>query len=158
MALINIIVGFLLYITLPDEMINNRLVDQFVQFSALALWIPIEAALLAAFGYTPGKALLRVRVSNKNGSCLSFGQALARSFGVWLMGLGTGLIPLITLVTCLVARNRLSRRGVTNWDRAGRFQVTHRKVGMMRTLIIIGVFAGLIAFTFTALTIPETPE
>src|SRR5262245_27892280 len=56
MALINIIVGFPIYMALPDEL-NNRLVDQLVQFLALALWIPIEAALIAAFGCTPGKAL-----------------------------------------------------------------------------------------------------
>lgn len=157
MALIIIIVGFPIYTALPDEL-NNRLVDQFVQFLALALWIPIEAALIATFGYTPGKALLRIRVSNKNGSYLSFGQALARSFGVWLMGLGTGLIPLVTLVTCLVAHHRLSNKGVTNWDRAGRFQVTHRRVGMMRTLIVIAIFAGLLAFAFAAFTTPETLE
>jgi uncharacterized RDD family membrane protein YckC len=157
MALIMIIVGFPIYIALPDEL-NNRLVDQFVQFLALALWIPIEAVLIATFGCTPGKALLRVRVSNKNGINLSFGQALARSFGVWLMGLGTGLIPLVTLVTYIVAHKRLSRKGVTNWDRAGRFQVTHRKVGMVRTLIVIAIFAGLLAFALAALTTPEALE
>jgi uncharacterized RDD family membrane protein YckC len=158
MALIGIIVGLPIHIALPEEMLNNRLVDQFVQFLALALWIPIEAALIATFGYTPGKALLRVRVSNKNGSNLSFGHALARSFGVWLMGLGTGLIPLVTLVTCLVAHNRLSKKGVTNWDQAGRFQVTHRNVGMIRTLIAIAIFAVLIAVALAEFAIPNMPE
>jgi uncharacterized RDD family membrane protein YckC len=158
MALIGIMVGLQIHFALPDEMSNNRLVDQFVQFLALTLWIPIEAALLATFGYTPGKALLRVRVSNKNGSHLSFGQALSRSFGVWLMGLGTGLIPLVTLVTMLVAHSRLATKGVTNWDRAGRFQVTHRKVGIIRTLIAIAIFAGLIAFALAEFAILKMPE
>jgi uncharacterized RDD family membrane protein YckC len=155
MALIGVIVGIPIHIALPGEMSNNRLLDQFVQFLALTLWIPIEAALIAAFGYTPGKALLRVRISNKNGSNLSFGQALARSFGVWLMGLGTGLIPLVTLVTLIVAHSRLATKGVTNWDRAGRFQVTHRNVGMIRALITILIFAGLIAVAFSAIAIPD---
>jgi uncharacterized RDD family membrane protein YckC len=148
-ALICIIVGIPIGAVLPDEL-NNRLVDQLIQFLAMTLWIPIEAALIATFGCTPGKALLRVRVSNKNGSNLSFGQALSRSFGVWLGGLGTGLIPLVTLVTCLVAHNRLSKKGVTPWDRDGRFNVTHRKVGIVRTLIAIGIFAVLIAAAFAA--------
>jgi len=149
-ALIVIIVGIPLGAVLPDEL-NNRLVNQLIRFLALTLWIPIEAALTATFGCTPGKALLRVRVSNKNGSNLSFGQALSRSFGVWLGGLGTGLIPLVTLVTCLFAHNRLSKKGVTTWDRDGRFMVTHRKIGIVRTLIAIGIFAVIIAAAFAAI-------
>ncbi|HMB28381.1 MAG TPA: RDD family protein [Blastocatellia bacterium] len=148
-ALICIIVGIPVGAVLQDEL-NNRLVDQLIQFLALTLWIPIEAALIATFGCTPGKALLRVRVSNKNGSNLSFGQALSRSFGVWLKGLGTGLIPFVTLVTCLAAHNRLSKKGVTTWDRDGRFQVTHRKVGIVRTLIAIAIYAVIIAAAFAA--------
>src|SRR5215510_8516738 len=146
-ALICIIVGIPIGAVLPDEL-NNRLVDQLIQFLALTLWIPIEAALIATFGCTPGKALLRVRVSDKNGSNLSFGQALSRSFGVWWQGLVTGLIPFVTLATMLFAHNRLSNNGVTTWDRDGRFNVTHRKVGIVRTLIAIGIFAVIIAAAF----------
>jgi len=148
-ALICIIVGIPIGAVLPDEL-NNRLVDQLIQFLALTLWIPIEAALIATFGCTPGKALLRVRVNNKNGSNLSFGQALSRSFGVWWQGLGTGLIPFVTLVALLVARNRLSKNGVTTWDRDGRFTVNHRRVGIVRTLIAIAIFAVIIAAAFAA--------
>jgi hypothetical protein len=89
-------------------------------------------------------------VSDKNGSNLSFGQALSRSFGVWWKGLGTWLIPFVTLVTLLVAHNRLSNKGVTTWDRDGRFMVTHRKVGIVRTLIAIAIFAVLIAAAIAA--------
>lgn len=148
-ALITLIVVIPIGAVLPDEL-DNRLAGQLIQFLALTLWIPIEAALIATFGCTPGKALLRVRVSNKDGSNLSFGQALSRSFGVWWKGLGTGLIPFVTLTTTIVAHNRLSKNGVTDWDREGRFKVTHRKVGIMRTLIDIGIFAGIIAFVFAA--------
>src|SRR5215475_14923420 len=148
-ALVCIIVGIPIGAVLPDGL-NNRLVDLLILFLALTLWIPIEAALIATFGRTPGKALLRVRVSNKNGSNLSFGQALSRSFGVWLKGLGTGLIPFVTLATLLVAHNRLSKNGVTTWDRDGRFKVTHGEVGIVRTLIAIGIFAVIIAAAFAA--------
>src|SRR5262245_8172009 len=150
-ALIVIIVGIPIGAVLLDEL-NNWLVGQLIQFLALTLWIPIEAALIATFGCTPGKALLRVRVSDKNGRNLSFGQALSRSFGVWLKGLGTGLIPFVTLGALLVAHNRLSNNGVTTWDRDGRFKVTHRKVGIVRTLIAIGIFAVLITAAYIAFT------
>jgi uncharacterized RDD family membrane protein YckC len=150
-ALISIIVSIPIGVVLPDAL-NNRLVDQLIQFLALTLWIPIEAALIATFGRTPGKALLRVRVSNKNGSNLSFGQALSRSFGVWWMGLGTGLIPFVTLVTLLVAHKRLSNKGVTAWDRDGRFKVDHRNVGIVRTIIAVAIFVGIIALVYIAVT------
>jgi hypothetical protein len=101
--------------------------------------------LITTFGWTPGKALLRVRVTNKNGSNLSFNQALSRSFSVWLNGLGTGLIPLVTLITNIKGYQHLSNKGVTKWDRDGRFKVTHRKVGITRTLITIAIFLGFIA-------------
>ena len=156
-ALICIIVGILIGAVLPVEL-NNRLVDQLIQFLALTLWIPIEAEMIATFGCTPGKALLRVRVSNKNGGNLSFRQALSRSFGVWLKGLGTGLIPFVTLATLLVAHNRLSNKGVTTWDRDGRFEVTHSKVGIVRTLIAIGVFAVIIAAAFAAVALDSSPK
>lgn len=132
---------------LPEEL-NNRLVDQLIQFLALALWIPIEAALIAAFGCTPGKALLRIRVTNKNHTNLSFNQALSRSLGVWLKGLGTGLIPIVTIVTNFMAYRRLSDKGVTSWDEDGRFKVTHRQVGIVRALIVIAIFVGFIALVF----------
>src|SRR5215510_563645 len=150
-ALVCIIVGIPIGAVLPDGL-NNRLVDLLILFLALTLWIPIEAALIATFGRTPGKALLRVRVSNKNGGNLSFGQALSRSFKVWWMGLGTGLIPFVTLVTLLVAHKHLSNKGVTMWDRDGRFKVTHRKVGIMRTLIAVAIFVGLVALVYFAVT------
>ena len=56
------------------EAAQNRVVIHLLQFVVLSLWIPFEALLLSTVGYTPGKALLRVKVSNKNGSKLSFGQ------------------------------------------------------------------------------------
>src|SRR5262249_42016137 len=91
---------------------HTGFVIQSRHFLALALWVPIEACLLATFGYTPGKALLRVRVTNKDGSDLRINQALSRSFEVWWKGLGTGLIPLVTTITYLVAYSRLSNKGV----------------------------------------------
>jgi uncharacterized RDD family membrane protein YckC len=142
-VIIGVIVAVPFGFVLAEES-QNRLFDQLIQFLALGLWIPIEAILLASFGCTPGKALLRVRVTNKNGSNLNFDQALSRAFGVWWKGLGTGLIPLVTLITLLVAHNRLSKKGVTDWDREGRFMVSHRKLGLVRALITVAIFVSLV--------------
>ena len=147
MLLIGVVFSVPVQAVLPDEL-NSRLVDQLIQFFGVMTWIPIEAALIASFGCTPGKALLRIRVTNKSGNYLSFNQALSRSFSVWLNGLGTGLIPLVTLITTIKSYQRLSNSGVTKWDRDGRIKVTHRKVGIVRTLITIAIFTGVIALIF----------
>jgi hypothetical protein len=153
--LIGIAVAVPFEVVLP-EALNNRVVDQFIQFLGLALWIPIEAGLIAAFGCTPGKALLRIRVTNKNHTNLSFNQALSRSSGVWWKGLGTGLIPIVTIVMNVMAYRRLSDKGVTAWDEDGRFKVTHRNVGVVRALVAIAIFAGFIALIFAGVMSQET--
>src|SRR5690349_7093693 len=123
------------------EAAQNRFVDQLLQFVVLSLWIPFEALLLSTVGYTPGKALLRVKVSNRDGSKLSFDQAVSRSGGVWWKGHGTGLIPFVTLITYVMAFQRLTNKGITAWDQSGDFLVSHRKVGMVRVFAAIAILA-----------------
>jgi uncharacterized RDD family membrane protein YckC len=129
------------------EAAQNRFVVYLLQFVVLSLWIPFEALLLSTVGYTPGKALLRVKVSNRDGGRLSFDQAVSRSSGVWWKGHGTGLIPFVTLITYLMAYRRLTIKGVTAWDQSGDFLVSHRKIGMVRVfaaIAILAFFVGLI--------------
>lgn len=123
------------------EVAKNSIMVQLLWFVVLSLWIPFEALFLSTVGYTPGKALLRVKVSNQNGSKLSFDQAVSRSGGVWWKGHGTGLIPFVTLVTFLLAFQRLTNKGVTAWDQSGDFLVTHRKIGMVRVFATIAIYA-----------------
>lgn len=104
----------------------------------------VEPCLFAAFGTTPGKALLRVRVRRPGGGKLSFGDALGRSLRVWLCGMGLGL-PLVSLFTQLAAYNRLTSDGLTSWDGKGGFVVSHRIIGVWRTLLAILFFAGVVA-------------
>lgn len=103
-----------------------------------------EPALLALFGTTPFKAFLRVRVRNKDGSKLSYGQGLRRMLSVWFSGQGLG-IPIATLITNIYAYNRLTNQGITSWDQNGNFTVSHQPVQWWRWLIIIGVFVGFVA-------------
>lgn len=110
------------------------------------LWVFIEAILVSTWGKTPGKALLHCHVRHSDGSKLSFLQALNRSFSVWWLGMGAG-IPIVSLVTMIVACVKLSNLHVTTWDRTGHSVVDHEKVGFWRTiiaLIIMGIFAYII--------------
>lgn len=89
-------------------------------------WIFIEAALLATWGTTPGKLLFGITLRTAQGTKLDFGTALGRAFKVWFRGLGLSL-PIVSIVTLVMAYNRLKERGDTSWDADGGFQVTHRR-------------------------------
>jgi len=99
---------------------------------ALLVWVFVEPIFLASFGTTPGKWLLRITVSTKEGS-MSYGKALSRSLKVWWRGLGIGF-PLVALFTMAIAAGRLKKNGSTSWDREGGFEVSHHRVGWLRVL------------------------
>lgn len=106
---------------------------------ALALMVPAEAMVLSGFGTTPGKALLRIRVTNADGSRLDFGTAFNRSFQVWMRGLALG-IPVVMLFTMAFGYNRLTSTGSTHWDQALGLSVTHSKVSVLGWIVLAMFF------------------
>lgn len=103
-----------------------------------------EPLFFALFGTTPGKALFRIRVRNRDGGKLSFGRAFGRRLSVLIRGEGLG-IPVVALVAQLMAYSRLSNRGVTTWDEHSGFVVSHRSVEWWRWLIFIAILVVFIA-------------
>jgi len=104
----------------------------------------VESAMLASWGTTPGKALLRIRLRNSDGTKLSYADGLSRAFKVLIRGQGIGL-PLVALFTQIHAYNRLTNQGVTSWDEDGDFDVSHQVIGAWRTILTILI---LMAFAF----------
>ncbi len=112
----------------------------------LFLWVPVEALLLSTWGYTPGKWLLRIRVTGDDGKQLDAQRAFQRSYRVWLAGIGVGF-PLATLVTQWFQYDKLTKTGETTYDRNGHFVVHHRNVGLPRvvfTTLLFASFVGLV--------------
>jgi hypothetical protein len=126
----------------------TRLVLFFAVFPAA--FVVIEAAMLYGFGATPGKALFGVIVREPDGAVLSFGRALHRSFRVFVQGIGMGL-PILSLCTVLSAYFSLHDGGVTAWDRAGRFSVTHRPIGVAQRLTALLILMGALLIHFRTL-------
>ena len=139
--------GFLAAIWPPLDAVITRISDRAFGMVLLLLWVFVEAALLAVFGTTPGKWLLRTRVQSRDGRPLGYLRSLERSFIVWFRGMGIGF-PLAALFTTIAAYNRLTEERITSWDFEGDFVVTHRKIGVLRALAVI-----LIQIVFFALTI-----
>lgn len=111
---------------------------------ALFAWVFVESVFLASFGTTPGKWLMKINLSVKDGP-ISYSRALSRSLKVWWRGLGIGF-PLVALFTMAVGAGRLRKNGITSWDKEGGFIVTHQRVGWLRGLVM-----ALIMFAFLVL-------
>jgi uncharacterized RDD family membrane protein YckC len=111
-------------------------------------WVFFESLLLSSFQTTPGKWLFKTKVALTSGSPINFSQALARSFKVWWRGFGTGF-PIATMITMIIAHGRLTRDGITSWDKDDGFSVTHETIGVPRVLAAIAFF--FIFFVFVAI-------
>lgn len=118
----------------------------------LALYVPVEALVLSAFGSTPGKRLLRISVTNADGSRLTFGTAMERSVQVWLRGLALGL-PVIFLFTMVASFIRLSREGRTAWDQKLDLRVTHGELSALRLTGVAVLMLLVFALVVTAASI-----
>lgn len=102
----------------------------------------VEPAMLAEWGTTPGKALLRVRVRKVTGEKLSYSEGLNRILKVWFRGQGLG-IPLVNLVTNLTAYNRLKDNSITSWDKEGDLKVSHQEIGPWRAILAFLIFVAV---------------
>lgn len=88
----------------------------FLAWLALFVLVPLEAAMLAVAGTTPGKALLGLRVAGPRGKP-GFGAAWGRATTVLWRGVGLGILPL-TAIAIIAAGVQLLNEGVAPWDRA----------------------------------------
>lgn len=136
------LLGVVLAFALPAALEINDTLFGIVLLVAMAF---VEAACLALFATTPGKALLRIRVCNHDGSRLSYAGALGRSLRVLVRGLGLG-IPIVALVTHIMGYTTLTRDGITSWDSAGNHLVAHREIPVWRGILVVLVFFGAASF------------
>jgi uncharacterized RDD family membrane protein YckC len=117
--------------------------DQLFGLAVVFAWVFIEALFLSTAGTTPGKWLFKTRIVPPHGSALDYSTALSRSFKVWWRGLGIGF-PLASLITLIVAHGKLTKNGVTTWDRDDGFTITHERIGALRVIVAIVFFTGFL--------------
>jgi len=110
-------------------------------FASVFAWVFIEPLCLWLIGTTPGKWLFKIRIAPPPGETIKYSTALLRSFRVWWRGLAAGL-PLISLLTLAIAHRNLKQKGITSWDRDGKFTVTHDNIGPLR--VILGIMLILL--------------
>jgi uncharacterized RDD family membrane protein YckC len=128
------------FLILFTAVVAEELADRPIALLVTLLSLPVEALLLATWGYTPGKWLLGVAVRRGGGGKLAFGEALHRAGAAMIYGLGAGLE--FGIVTGLVAKRRLQRTGSTYWDDLGGFRVEHDGVSTGRAVLLMLVLAA----------------
>ncbi|MEQ8174630.1 MAG: RDD family protein [Syntrophomonadaceae bacterium] len=117
-----------------------------IGLAIMTLWIFYEAALLHRFSTTPGKWLLNTRVVPVKTKASTYRTAVFRSFRSTTEGLAV-TIPLISILTALMAMKKLINQGSTTWDRRYGFRVVHQKLSILKLLIAVILF---FAFLFIA--------
>lgn len=106
--------------------------------SILLATIP-NAILIGLTGGNLGKWLFGVCVLDETDRPIGIIQAFKREGRVLFYGLGLG-IPIVSLVTMVIAYQKLKQDGATSWDQALTVKVVHRRNGIAQ---YIGFTVGL---------------
>jgi len=80
--------------------LEYRLFDVYALIPLIIVNVGYNVALVARFGGTPGKLLLRLRIKRTDGSTIGFGKALLRhapELALWTASAAALSIPLLTM-------------------------------------------------------------
>lgn len=121
---------------------TNPEMQLMMQLLVGATLMVLEGFLIFAVGTTPGKWLLRVRVTREGGGRIPLATSFRRSFTVWWRGVGFWLL-LLSMITMALAQASLLGTGKTPWDRACGLEVSYGKIDRNRVLLIIVLLLGL---------------
>lgn len=104
------------------------------------LTLILNAVLIGLTGGNLGKWLFGVCVLNESDRPIGIIQAFKREGRVLFFGLGLG-VPIVSLVTLVIAYRKLNKDGATSWDQALAAKVVHRKNGFVQ---YIGFAVGFV--------------
>jgi len=134
--------GLLIGLSVPAEFVPESSVAG--GWLLVLAWIPLEAILIAAWGTTPGKALLGLRMTDFSAkSRLTLGQSALRAWLVFLSGQGLG-IPFATIVAQIYQFGRIRDGKPVSYDDA-RSRVFGSPLGAGRIVLILVVGLSILA-------------
>lgn len=107
----------------------------------------VGGVVVGATGSSIGKSIFGMKVVNPDLHAIGIAGGLMREFRVLLFGMGLGL-PIIILITMIVAHGKLTKDGATSWD-LGRHVVLYRPNGSKQyALNAIGIIFIILMFGF----------
>ncbi len=113
----------------------------------LVLSVPVEALMLVVFGTTPGKSLFGLKVQADDGGNPGLFAALGRQFSVAGRGLALG-IPVISLITVLVAGVQTLNNKIAPWDQSRKLKVAVEPLQGFRLQVAILAVVFALGFFF----------
>lgn len=121
--------------------IEAALLNPWVMFLQYVPWFALEAVLIHKFAFTPGKWLLGLSVTNKDGAFLDLSASIRRALRVMFTGVGFGwsILAIFCQALSLFTAKRL---GSALWDYTGGHQVNANPLNPFRLITLVFVFAG----------------
>lgn len=112
-------------------------------FFTLLLLLFTEPLLLHLFGTTPGKAIFGLRITNPDGSLLSYGEGLERTWEIIRSGMGYG-IPVYNLVCMWRSYKRCRDGEMQPWDEYVSYSMRDAKSRRVLVFIAANALAGFV--------------
>lgn len=137
--------GFVAWTNLPGW-------DEAFVLLSLPFALALDALCYAAFGNTPGKALLGLQLTSIRGERLTLAACLIRNLRLWASGLGLG-IPVVSLFTLARQSGRLHKGMQASYDEEAGDRVHARPIGRGRRAAFgtaFGAFALLLGASWLA--------
>jgi uncharacterized RDD family membrane protein YckC len=134
----SLLIGLTIALTYPEMFaadIFNEPSGRVIDIVLLPFAFVLDAVVQSAFGSTPGRALMGIRVEMLNRQRLSLGTALARAVRVWCFGAALG-IPIAALFTYKVNFDKLKQGCLTSWDEKLGTRVHQVSTSPARTWIV----------------------
>ena len=140
------------HVNLVSRSNPGRLLDSFI---AIVLMLFLEPLWLHFLGTTPGKAIFGLRIENDDGSRLSYGEGLERTWGVIGAGLGYN-IPIYSLVRLWKSYKLCRDFEPQPWDYDD-IIYTIRDKKWYRTVFFIGANVAVIAVLVIIMSAQRLP-
>lgn len=99
----------------PDQVLDGALRSLADMYGGWLFLFLLEPILLAAWGYTPGKWIMGLRVRREDGRKLTWEEAGDRLVGVFFRGTGLG-IPIYNIARLWDCYEKCAKDQVMSWD------------------------------------------
>lgn len=116
-------IAFIFHVNVAARRGLENVLDSFI---TLVIMLGLEPLLLHLFKTTPGKAIFGLRIENCDGSKLSYGEALERTWRVIGEGMGYN-IPIYRLVRLWKSYNLCSENETLPWDESISYTIKDTK-------------------------------
>lgn len=148
----NVFLALVLGVNIYMRSEAGRMLDNIVK---LLLMLLVEPVLLALFGTTPGKWILGLRVTDNEGKRLSFEEARARTWRMFLYGMGLN-IPIWSLFRLWKSYRGCMEEETQEWEYHSAVSLKDERGWRIAAYIGVGVLLGVVfVFTYRVSALPK---